>query len=100
MASVLKSRPPASRLLIGMIISSTRDLIMVVKAPPTATPIVSSTTLPRLINSPNSFRKELFLKASNKLSVSVFFVIVYIIANSANVGKVGSRFSWNGRKNY
>ncbi len=58
-----KSRPPASRLVIGMMMSSTKDLTMAVKAPPTATPMAKSTTLPRLMNSLNSFRKELWVMA-------------------------------------
>ncbi len=56
---VVKSSPPTSRLLIGITISLTRELTIVVSAPPTATPIARSMILPRLINSRNSFRKAL-----------------------------------------
>lgn len=59
MARVEKSKPPAKRLVTGIMMSSTRDLTMAVKAPPTATPMARSMTLPRLINSLNSLMKEL-----------------------------------------
>lgn len=76
-ARVLKSRPPARRLVIGIIMSLTSELTMAVKAPPTATPTARSTTLPRLINSLNSRTKEL---SDNFLDLGVDdFVLIYIL---------------------
>lgn len=55
--SLVKSKPPASRLTRGIIRSLTREVTMAVKEPPTATPTAKSRTLPRSINSLNSLTK-------------------------------------------
>lgn len=73
MARVEKSSPPARRLVIGMMMSSTRDLTIAVKAPPTATPMARSTTDPRLMNSLNSLINELLVTFSRRLVLGADF---------------------------
>lgn len=79
-ARLVKSRPPAKRLLMGIIISSTRDLIIAVKAPPTATPMARSMTLPRLMNSRNSLMNWLSVMAlRGLLGVDGAFFLVFMV---------------------
>ncbi len=60
--------------MTGIMISSTSDLTIAVKAPPTATPMARSTTLPRLMNSRNSFTKGVSEIALRGLVVFDFLV--------------------------
>lgn len=55
---VVKLKPPPMRLTIGMMMSLTTEFTMAVKAEPITTPTARSMTLPRLMNSVNSFLKE------------------------------------------
>lgn len=72
----LKSAPPAIREAIGIMMSSTRDLTIVVKAPPTATPMARSTTLPRLMNSANSRKKAKSIRVLIGLFSAIFVRIL------------------------
>lgn len=72
--SLVKSKPPASRLTRGIIMSLTREVTMAVKEPPTATPTAKSKTLPRSINSLNSLAK-LELRLGLLVDLGVFCVI-------------------------
>ena len=52
---LVKSTLPVAREMTGMMMSLTSEVTMVLKAPPTITPTAISMTLPRMINSLNSF---------------------------------------------
>lgn len=53
---LVKSKPPMIIEMTGITTSLTREVTMAVKAAPTTMPTARSTTLPRLINSLNSFK--------------------------------------------
>ena len=51
-----KSRPPVSKLIGGMTMSLTNELMIEAKAAPMITPIARSIALPLIANSLNSFQ--------------------------------------------
>ena len=53
---LVRSMPPVSKPIKGMMMLSTREVVILPNAPPMTTPMAMSITLPRMAKSLNSFR--------------------------------------------
>ena len=83
---LVKSIPPRTTPTTGIIRSLTKELMILLKAPPTITPTARSRTLPRLMKSRNSLRMGLtfvifFFSFFKSVFKSGFFIMLIINEN-------------------